>query len=643
MFFPQKMKKLNVLVVKRYTDEVVKEILEFGDFEVIPMTNKSAKMYELHKESLDDMSARFQEYRRRTVSLMQFFGLDVDTIPEKHDDFMDEIVIKSALMEIEGKSTTYSKEVEDVKRRQNDIRIKLDGIRFFSDFDLDKNNIEDVKHFYMGFGSVPETNYKAFEDALSTIPSVVMNVGNIEKQNMVFFTVPKNYQESVDKVLQNVYFKNYGIPKEIGSSIKSTVMRFGFELSLTHDEELYLDKQFRKMKARFETPLSDLINSIDYHISMLKVRSEMGATGSVNLLAGWVPADSVNVLRDRIEDFTNHQCFFLEEEDYVVSMRDGIEPPTKLQNPKIIKPFENLVKMFGTPNYREFNPTLPMAVLYILMFGAMFGDAGHGAIIGLLGLVIMLIKKAKGVKWLGEIMVMVGISSMIFGFLYGGMFGQDFHLIEPLWMSPEQNIMKILLIAVCYGILVISFGMVLSIINSARMHDYGKMLFGSTGIAGIIFYWSLLGFGVMAIMKVQFPHLLFLIPAVMAVLITLEKRLSYVLFHHGEKTPIAMGFVEVFEATLSMLSNSISFIRVGAFALNHGALESAVFILASMAHGPVGKAITLVIGNIFVIVLEGLLVGIQALRLEYYEFFVKFFHADGREFTGFDMYKKQAR
>jgi V/A-type H+-transporting ATPase subunit I len=102
-----------------------------------------------------------------------------------------------------------------------------------------------------------------------------------------------------------------------------------------------------------------------------------------------------------------------------------------------------------------------------------------------------------------------------------------------------------------------------------------------------------------------------------------------------------VGVVEVFEASVSFLSNTMSFMRIGAFALNHAALMGVVFILAGSPKGnPVGHWIALLIGNIFVIVLEGLIVGIQALRLEFYEFFVKFFRADGRPFEGLDIYKQ---
>jgi V/A-type H+-transporting ATPase subunit I len=114
--------------------------------------------------------------------------------------------------------------------------------------------------------------------------------------------------------------------------------------------------------------------------------------------------------------------------------------------------------MFGTPNYKELDPTLPMAILYIFMFGAMFGDAGHGAIIAIMGLLLMIPKKMKGIRWLAQILVMVGLSSILFGFLYGAMFGEEYHLINPLWLSPSDNIMTILAISAAFGALVISVG-----------------------------------------------------------------------------------------------------------------------------------------------------------------------------------------
>lgn len=243
---------------------------------------------------------------------------------------------------------------------------------------------------------------------------------------------------------------------------------------------------------------------------------------------------------------------------------------------------------------------------------------------------------------LASIAMWVGVSSIIFGWIYGSVFGNE-HIMKDIFtrsfLTPLENINLILGGAVGFGVLMISGGIILNIINSIRLRDYGKLLFSGTGIAGLIFYWSVVALGGMSLLAIKYPGWLIDIPIAALLIIGLEKRLEYWIFKHGEKPGWGMGIFEVLESVLSFLSNTISFVRVGAFALNHGALMSVVFILSDMARGPLSKALVLVLGNLFVIGFEGMVVGIQALRLEYYEFFIKFFRADGKDFQTLDIYK----
>lgn len=641
MLYPQKMKKMDIIIMKKFADDVAKDVLEFGNFEVMDISSTRLESYALKRENYDELSARLMEYKRRIQSVAQFLGLDLATAKVQDDrNFMDEFTIKNTLKEMETKVQNYHNELDSLKQRQNDIQIKLNSIRFFGNLDMDLSQTHDIKHFYMGFGAVPSTNYHGFVEALSSIPSVVMNVGTIESQNMVFFTVPNSSRDQVEHILESVYYKDYGIPQDMKGTIKSNIVKYGFELSMTHDEEIWLEERYAKMVKQYSDKLVVMFASVDYHLSTAHLKSEMASTQSVYLFSGWVPEEDVHVISEKIKHTTNDKCLFIETGAAEAMANNHVKPPTRLKNPKILKPFEMLVSMFGTPNYRELDPTLPAAILYLIMFGAMFGDVGHGIFLSLFGLLILGFKKAVGFHPIAKIMFWAGISAAIFGFLYGGVFGHEYHLIDPLWMSPMENIMTILLVSVGFGAAVLSLGMILNIINSIRMKDYGKMIFGASGIAGLMLYWSVIYMVATMMTGGEIIKGIVAIPITAAVCIFLEKRLSYWIFKHGEKEPIAMGIFEVFEAGLSFLSNTVSFLRVGAFALNHGALMSAVFILSQMSKNPVGQWVTIAIGNIIVIALEAMIVGIQSLRLEYYEFFIKFFRADGRRFEGLDIYKR---
>lgn len=634
----QSMKKLDVVIIKKYSDAVAKEILEFGDFESIALDPSKLQNYALGRENFEEQSSRLGEFRRRISSAFSFFSLpQPENVTHEKNELLADFDVKRDLDEIESKINRYRRDFERLEKRRNEVKIKLASIRFFGSMNTPVPSEEDVKHFYMGFGSVPSASHQAFIDAMSTLPSVVMNAGNLSEENMVFFTVPMTMKDKAEKILQNVYYQDYGIPQDVKGNIRSNIVKYGFEITMLDDESIWLEEQFDKMKTEYGKKLSLLSDSVTYSLSMSGLKGEMASTKSVYLFSGWVPSEEIENITKRIEEVSKHCCLFLDESAESVMQNEQIAPPTKLKNPKILKPFEKLVTMFGTPNYREIDPTPFSAILYFIMFGAMFGDVGHGLILSIVGLFLMW-KKKMGM--ISKIMFWVGLSSAFFGWLYGGVFGHEFHLIDPLWMSPMDNIMTILIIAIAFGAAVLSLGIILGIINSARLKDYGKMLFSANGIAGLLLYWDVIAFALLMISGIAAPKVMLIIGLFSLLCIFFEKRFAFWFFKHGHKEPLAMGLLEVFEAVLNMATNTISFLRVGAFALNHGALMGAVSILSEMANGPIGQGIILVIGNIIVIVLEAMIVGIQSLRLEYYEFFIRFFRADGRSFNGLDIYKR---
>ncbi len=646
MFFPHKMRKLDVVILKKYVDDVTREILEFGDFEVLELSQARLNGYSLQKNHSDELFNRFLEYKRRIQAGMTFLYQGKE---QKNGTILEtplsERTIQDTLSEFESEMNAWNRDMEDLKTRQHDLQIKLESISFFSRLDLDVAEARNVKHFYMGYGSVPTINYQAFMNSFSGIPSVVMNAGTIGNNSMVFFTAPMNNKEKVEKILHSLYYKDYGMPLDMKGDIKANIVRYGFELSMTHDEELWLENKFRKLFSKYLEKLNQVRLSIDYHISRARLQSEMASTRSAFLFSGWVTQEQEPQLIKKIEAICDQKCVFLDEDAAMVMMRDDVTPPTRLKNPGILRPFESLVTMFGTPNYQELDPTPVAAISYVVMFGAMFGDIGHGLILAALGGLLLLFKRFSKIKALAAIMFWVGVSSVVFGAIYGSVFGNE-HIMKDIFtrtfFNPLENINTILLGAVGFGVLMISGGILLNIVNTFRLKDFGKMFFGGTGIAGLVFYWSVLALALMSMGQINYPQWLIGLPITAILIVGMEKRLEYWIFKHGERPGLGMGFFEILESVLSFLSNTISFVRVGAFALNHGALMSVVFILADMAKSPFMKGFALVVGNLFVIGFEGMVVGIQALRLEYYEFFIKFFRADGKEFQTLDIYKHES-
>ena len=354
--------------------------------------------------------------------------------------------------------------------------------------------------------------------------------------------------------------------------------------------------------------------------------------------------------------------------------------PVKLKNNRLFRPFEMFVKMYGLPAANGIDPTPIVAITYMLLYGMMFGDVGQGILIMLIGIILTLKTKAG----LAPIITRIGFSSAVFGVIYGSVFGSE-EIIKPFfhvpqiyqfmgYSEPPKDIFGVstmlLIAALIVGIALILFAMITNIIVSFKMHDLESALFGASGVFGFIFYGSLVAglgssfaFGVdimnsfYVIFLVVLPLLAIFFKEPLLKLMGEEKRtdkkqsagngmanidtglrarLDSLYKDRGKKKKsvgnfIIEGVIELFETCLTYITNTMSFLRIGGFVLSHAGLMLVFSIIANMFDG-VGSIIVLVFGNLFVTGFEGFIVGIQVLRLEFYEFFSRFFKSGGTEF-----------
>ena len=288
-------------------------------------------------------------------------------------------------------------------------------------------------------------------------------------------------------------------------------------------------------------------------------------------------------------------------------------------------------KMYGLPAYGEMDPTWFVAITYSFIFGAMFGDVGQGLLLAIGGLILYKVKNMD----LAAIIGCAGVFSTIFGFMYGSFFGFE-DLIPALWLKPSEamllipglgNMNTVFVVAIVFGMFLILLTMIFNIINAVRSRDIENIIFSQNAICGLIFYGALTVTILLYITGHALPAtavlvVMFVIPLI---LIMLKEPLTRIV---EKKTPAIEGgkamyfvqsFFELFEVMLSYLSNTLSFVRVGAFAVSHAAMMGVVLMLAGAESGGSINWLIIILGNAFVCAMEGLIVGIQVLRLEYYE------------------------
>ena len=318
----------------------------------------------------------------------------------------------------------------------------------------------------------------------------------------------------------------------------------------------------------------------------------------------------------------------------------AVMPPTKLKNNIFSRPFEMIVRMYGLPSYYEIDPTPFLSITFFLMFGLMFGDIGQGLVYLLAGLLIM--KKSRVA---GQILERLGISSMIFGFIYGSLFGLE--QTELPWLPSligkpldPKNIMPILIMGVVFGVVVLTVSYAIGILNRLKKKNIEEGIFGKNGLMGYIFFISLVLIGVCLVKFINLPVWVPALTLVVSLLIMVFKQpITHLvigkkpLIHGSAGSYFTESIFEGIETILNALSNAISFIRIGAFALNHAGLFLAFLVMSEVTTNLALKILILVLGNVLILTLEGLVVLIQCLRLEYYEMFSKYFDGDGVEYN----------
>jgi vacuolar-type H+-ATPase subunit I/STV1 len=344
---------------------------------------------------------------------------------------------------------------------------------------------------------------------------------------------------------------------------------------------------------------------------------------------------------------TQSQSVVRDDSGLTYSEIQDIKVPSLVVPNKLVKPFKLLVDLYGTTNYTELDPTPIIAITYPILFGLMFGDVGHGLVLMIAGLLTIFFRrkdKANTMYNFGFLLFWLGLAAVFGGLLYGEFFGEELmingrHFI--LFVNPLHNIIAVFKISILIGVIHINLGWFLSIVNHllkkkyflAFANPFIKIILLSLGTV-LIFTW---GFDIDAWMNPPYPILLVVIPAVFLALVKpIGKAFFRVksLEHESLGEVVGESTVEVGETFLNILSNVASYSRLLALAMAHMGL---MLIVTTLVHS-LGNftwliPIILIFGNLFVIVLEGLLAGIHALRLHLYEFFGKFYMADGIRYT----------
>ncbi len=357
-------------------------------------------------------------------------------------------------------------------------------------------------------------------------------------------------------------------------------------------------------------------------------RRKAGAVehGEFGLLVGWAPAAALERLATRLEAVG---ASLVE-----LPTPSGVEPPTLLAPARAAEPFRPLVRTYGAVPYQDVDPTLFAAITYCLMFGMMFGDVGDGALIVLAALWLRRTDhpRLQRLRQVWPMIAAAGAASIVFGALYGELFGPT-KLMPVVWLAPVDDPTRLIAGAVILGGCLLAAGYGVGIVNRRREGGRILALTTASGWPGLVL---LVGGGLVALGMaahlgaVEVAGIVLVVPAVAALAVGLRAEAG------GGTAAIAVVAIGLLDALLRLFSNVFSFARLGAFGLMHAAIGQVVLHaaggLTGSVAGDLGAALAFALGWAVAFALEGLVVAVQALRLEYYELFSRVLLREGRPF-----------
>lgn len=540
----------------------------------------------------------------------------------------------------------------ELTAKREKCKASMDSIEPFQGLDFDVHSLLNFHYEKYRFGRISKEYFDKFDRYVyDTLDTIFYKCRSDEEYVYGVYFVPASLADKIDAVYASMHFEHIFIPDEYEGTATEAYEELKKELA-------ELDEELTAMDDKISSVVADRIDELAGANAYLKKRSasfDIRKFAALTrekdnvfyILCGWMPEDQADAFQKEIEE--DEQTFVVVEDDH-----DNIfsTPPTKLHNHKIFRPFEMYVKMYGLPAYNEMDPTMFVAITYAFIFGAMFGDVGQGLVLLLGGFFLY---KKKGMD-LAAIIGSAGIFSTFFGFMYGSFFGFE-DVIPARWLKPKEAMMTlpvvgqmntVFVVAIVFGMFLILTAMILHIIVAVRNHDIEGTWFDTNGVAGFIFY----GFVVASLILFMSGHAL---PATIIMVLVLGLPLLAMAFKEpltawmekkkaeldgGVAMYLVLTFFEMFEVLLSFFSNTLSFVRIGAFAVSHAAMMEVVLMLAGFENGATGNWLVIVLGNAFVCAMEGLIVGIQVLRLEYYELFSRFYKGTGHAFKPYKLKEK---
>lgn len=654
------MRLIELMVLREDIHSVLKYLGELGEFqfqqEFASDSSDSAKR--LNPDA--SIFERLQQVRA-ALDLPDLDGYKVSVPLPSDADFESATKIIDSVEDIHKKELTAA---DEEKRAVSAYKEAL----AFANLKVSYSDLESLSFLTLRIGKIDPEKIDDLKARLGS-RGIIVKLGDDDSR--ILAASSKKARFALDGELKEAGFTELQVPKDfkgIPDEVLLTLERNKTEAAAALEE---IQTERRNFAETHKGELYRLLQIYSIGSQIYSVENSLESTEFVYRITGWIPAFLIRKVMKDLDELTQSRAgireFLPTEVPSVISGQEKV--PVQVKHGKIVSNFERMIFSYGSPLYGTIDPTPFVALFFTVLFGIMFGDAGQGLCFLIIGILCCLKKiKISGWEKFGGIFCCIGISSTIMGLLTGEFFANE-TLLRPfaLWVTglfgtPHAPILHMMPssdpasitrmfaffgFTISIGFIINSCGLIINIINQFSLRRIGKALFGKTGISGAVFFWYVIIFAVrVALFKhtpAAYDWVIISVSLFLTACSEIFQRLvdgERPILENGLFSAVIGAVVEIIEVISSYLSNTVSFVRVGAFALAHAVLGYIINTFVELAPGAGGIAVA-ILGNAIVVVLEGMIVAIQVVRLQYYEFFSKFFSETGREFKPFSFVYKE--
>jgi V/A-type H+/Na+-transporting ATPase subunit I len=626
MFKPAKMSRIRLIIHKKYFERIISALQDIGVMQIEALPERPMSLLS-PGESAD--------YKMISDYAQRFRGLESLLYPkgsEKKFSFENiEALISTANgVEIDARVSQIRKELDEINANIKDVESKLALLQKINDLhtDLSIFNTKNIVSFVV-YGQ----ELKLFEDAISKSSNEILKT---QLQNATIFSVRKNNEKTFSTAAEKLRISIEVMPKMSGR-VSANKKELDGALAFMLESKNSLEGELLSISESYYPTVSALREQFDIEMEKVEIVNKLGMTGSIVVIEGWVPDDSVKSLETLVSEVTDKR-FVMER------IKTKEHPPTKLQNPVSARLYEFFVKFYSIPKSDEIDPTIMFALAFPIFFGFMVGDFGYGLVMLLLAFWIIhrvnhppkvsrlpkaltsfvtMIVSPDALRVLAKSIIPGAIIAMILGILFNNYFGFQLPYATPF--NVEQNLGHLLVIAGWVGVFMVEFGFFLGFLNKwaegEKRHAIGKIGWMLAG-AGMV----ILGLNVLHQASLGFDN----ISSVASYILLIIGIIMMVVFEG------ARGLMEL----PSLISHMLSYTRLVGILLASVILAEVTDLIFiggwhhSIILGLIGTVI-LIVGQLFNLTIAMFEPGIQGARLIYVEFFSKFFDGNGRAFKPF--------